>query len=57
MAQMTSLVNTSLCCDMKVVRKPDKLEEKQIAKARKDLERFGEKNISFGSSSSKPSYK
>jgi len=42
---------------MKVVRKPDKLEEKQIAKARKDLERFGEKNISFGSSSSKPSYK
>jgi len=40
LAQFTSLINTSLCCDAKIINKPNKFEDNRIKKAKKDLELF-----------------
>jgi len=40
LAQFTTLINTSLCCDAKVITKPHRFEDRRIEKARKDLELF-----------------
>lgn len=43
MAQFTSLVNKSLCCNARVITKPNKFEMRRLLRAKKDLENYEKK--------------